>query len=103
MVTGETVTGKELAFSNKKHFKSYYKITVTDNGIGFEDQYKEDIFKIFQRLHANHFDGTGMGLAICKKIAEAHEGFIEATGIEGSGAKFTTYFPNRTGDNSLIN
>lgn len=95
MITCETVASKQLAFSNEKHFKNYYKITVADNGIGFDDQYKEEIFKIFQRLHANHYDGSGMGLAICKKIAEAHEGFIEATGIEASESKFTVYFPQQ--------
>ncbi len=77
----------------KKNSKVYYKITTVDNGIGFNPAYKNDILKIFQRLNANQYQGTGVGLAICKKIVEAHGGVMEADGKENGGATFTTYFP----------
>jgi two-component system, chemotaxis family, sensor kinase Cph1 len=77
----------------KKNSKIYYKITTIDNGIGFNSAYKNDILKIFQRLHGNQYLGTGMGLAICKKIVEAHGGVMEADGEENNGATFITYFP----------
>lgn len=67
---------------------------VSDNGIGFDPQYKERIFGVFQRLHGKaEYNGTGIGLAIVKKIVENHEGFIIATGESGKGARFDIYFP----------
>lgn len=69
-------------------------IEVSDNGIGFETQYAESIFNIFTRLH-NHnlYKGSGVGLALCKKIMQTHEGAITAMGEEGKGAVFMLYFP----------
>jgi len=73
---------------------SYHRIIVADNGIGFDKQYSERIFQVFQRLHGKHeYPGTGIGLAICKKIVENHNGFITASGVEGEGAVFTIYIP----------
>ncbi len=72
----------------------YYKLTISDNGIGFSNEYKERIFTIFQRLNdGGKFEGTGIGLAICRKIAENHNGRIEASGVEGEGAEFSVYLP----------
>lgn len=72
----------------------YYKIIFKDNGIGFDSQYAEKIFLLFNRLHnKNEFSGTGIGLAICKKIVENHKGFIFADGQIDSGATFTIYLP----------
>lgn len=72
----------------------YHKFNISDNGIGFEPQYKEQIFGLFQRLHgSSEFEGTGIGLAICKKIAENHRGIITATSEIGRGATFTVYIP----------
>ena len=73
--------------------KYYYCVMVSDNGIGFNENYKEDIFKIFHRLHSNEYKGTGIGLAICKKIMEVHDGFIEVSSEEGKGTNFALYFP----------
>lgn len=88
------VTCEKLAWASQKTFKSYYKISVIDNGKGFNTAYKEKVFKIFQRLHSStEFMGTGIGLSICKKIAELHGGNIEAHGVEGEGATFSVYFP----------
>ncbi len=83
-------------FKNNK----YYKVTVTDNGIGFDNEYAEKIFLIFQRLHGrSEFEGTGLGLAICKKIVDNHQGFITAKGELDKGAVFTVYLPDNEIDN----
>ncbi|SEI65603.1 Bacteriophytochrome (light-regulated signal transduction histidine kinase) [Dyadobacter sp. SG02] len=72
----------------------YHAISFQDNGIGFEAEYESRIFDIFQRLHPAHkYPGTGIGLAICKKIMENHKGFIVARSVFGEGSVFTIYFP----------
>ncbi|MBA3680951.1 MAG: CHASE3 domain-containing protein [Bacteroidetes bacterium] len=83
---------------NPKH-KKYYCIFVKDNGIGFELQYLRQIFIIFQRLHGrSEYEGTGIGLAICKRIVENHEGFITAESEVGKGTTFIVGLPT----NNLI-
>ncbi|MBK7652412.1 MAG: hypothetical protein IPJ20_19170 [Flammeovirgaceae bacterium] len=73
---------------------SYLQIIVEDNGIGFSDQYKEKIFNIFQRLHGRlDYEGTGIGLAICRKIVSNHRGYILATSEEQFGSKFIVILP----------
>ncbi|WP_395063425.1 CHASE3 domain-containing protein [Flavobacterium sp.] len=77
-----------------KNKDKYYKITVKDNGIGFEQEYADKIFILFNRLHnKNQYDGTGIGLAICKKIVENHKGYIFAEGNPNEGSLFTVYLP----------
>jgi hypothetical protein len=72
----------------------YYKISVTDNGLGFEQQYAESIFLLFHRLHnKTEYPGSGIGLSICKKIVENHNGFIIAEGKPGIGSVFTFFLP----------
>lgn len=72
----------------------YWKITIADNGIGFDQQYEFKIFELFQRLHGrNEYEGTGIGLAICNKIVHNHNGFIVAAGQPGIGAEFIIYLP----------
>jgi light-regulated signal transduction histidine kinase (bacteriophytochrome) len=67
---------------------------ITDNGIGFENQYKDRIFQVFQRLHAkNEYDGTGIGLSIVKKIVETHGGIITASGEPNKGSTFDIFLP----------
>ena len=69
-------------------------IKVADNGIGFEQQFKDQIFVIFQRLHSrNEYEGTGIGLATCRKIVERHQGLIDAIGIQGEGSTFLITLP----------
>ncbi len=76
------------------HNKDYYSISVSDNGIGFEEKYADHIFVIFKRLHNNNdFEGTGIGLAICKKIVDKHNGFIFASSKPGKGSVFTVALP----------
>lgn len=73
----------------------YHRIDVTDNGIGFEQQYADRIFEVFQRLHGkNQYAGTGIGLAICQKVAANHGGAITASSLGGQGATFSVYFPS---------
>jgi PAS domain S-box-containing protein len=79
----------------------YYDISFTDNGIGFNQNNAEQIFDIFQRLHSkNEYQGTGIGLAMCKKICENHGGTIYAESSPGKGAKFHVILPNP--ENRLI-
>ncbi|MCF6141319.1 ATP-binding protein [Flavobacterium sp. K77] len=89
-ISAEKVNSKRSNFV----LKEFYKIIVKDNGKGFDAAYEEKVFKIFQRLHSQtEFMGTGIGLSICKKIVELHDGYIEAEGIDGVGATFSVYFP----------
>jgi len=72
----------------------YYEIVVKDNGIGFGEQFNESIFNVFTRLHnQQEYNGTGIGLALCKKIMQIHNGYIKAQGTE-DGAEFILGFPN---------
>jgi len=72
----------------------YCRIHVTDNGIGFDQKDSEQIFSIFKRLHFNsEFEGTGIGLAICKKIADQHSGFISARSKINEGSTFIVSLP----------
>jgi signal transduction histidine kinase len=72
----------------------YAKIEIHDNGIGFSQEYAEQIFNIFQRLHGKEeFAGTGIGLAMCRRIMQNHNGQITASSQEGTGTTFTIIIP----------
>jgi signal transduction histidine kinase len=86
--------GQELTFNDAIQGQKYCLIEVRDNGIGFDAADAEKIFDIFQRLNPRSaFEGTGIGLAICKKIVENHSGFISAEGMPESGSTFTIALP----------
>ncbi|MBD3410870.1 MAG: PAS domain S-box protein [Ignavibacteriales bacterium] len=71
-------------------------VEIEDNGVGFDNQYRERIFEAFRRLHSRErFEGSGVGLALCRKIVERHGGAIVAEGQENQGAKFTVALPER--------
>lgn len=72
----------------------YYRIFVKDNGIGFQQKYAEQIFDMFKRLHVHtEYEGTGIGLALCRQIMEKHNGYINAVSTENEGATFIVSFP----------
>ncbi len=88
--------GYGIGFDNEKlkPKNKYCHITISDNGIGFKQEYSQKIFEVFQRLHGkNEYNGTGIGLAIVKKIIENHEGIISANSELNKGATFNIYIP----------
>lgn len=85
---------EHLVVNSSEKSKDYYKISISDNGIGFDQKYAYKIFEIFQRLHGkNEYSGTGIGLSICKKIVENHKGFIKAKSELDKGSTFDIYLP----------
>jgi len=93
-IASEINLGEDLAEEKLIPAKKYCHIKVSDNGIGFEAQYNKKIFEVFQRLHGrDRYNGTGIGLAIVKKIVENHNGIITASGIHNEGASFDIYIP----------
>jgi PAS domain S-box-containing protein len=87
-------TAAEIRDVNLKYGVAYHKIQFCDNGIGMDPENTEKIFSIFQRLHRkNEYAGTGIGLAMCKKIVQNHNGEINAAGSTNEGAKFNVYLP----------
>lgn len=95
-ISGEKIPASQVTQEYKftPRYKFYVKITVSDNGIGFDKKYSEQIFNVFQRLHGkNEFEGTGIGLAICKKIVSHHGGLILAESKENEGSDFIIILP----------
>ncbi|MDB5209927.1 MAG: domain S-box protein, partial [Sediminibacterium sp.] len=93
-ITGKNITYSKLNIENLSPRKTYCHIRITDNGIGFEKKFNEKIFEVFQRLHdKDKYIGTGIGLAIVKKIVDNHNGIITATGVLNKGATFNIYIP----------
>ena len=84
--------------------KDHFTIVVEDNGIGFDEDYLDRIFRPFQQLHdrKGQYGGTGMGLAVCRKIAELHDGTLTARSIPGIGSIFTVSLPIRKSREGLI-
>ena len=80
----------------------HIRVAIKDNGIGFEPEYAQKIFNAFERLHSkDQFEGTGLGLALCKKIAERHHGSIEALGKKDDGAEFIIMLPIRQATDTI--
>lgn len=93
-VSCDTKNALELDLPIANGASEFYVIAVTDNGIGFDNQYRQQIFEAFKRLHSkDKFLGTGIGLAICKTIIENHNGWIDATSDPELGTTFLLYFP----------
>jgi PAS domain S-box-containing protein len=94
-IRSEYVNGKDIhdveAIARNRH---YIKIIFSDNGIGFDQKFAEKVFSIFQRLHADkRIEGTGIGLAVCKKIVENHQGYITVSSEPKKGTTFFIYLP----------
>jgi PAS domain S-box-containing protein len=93
-IRARQVSGDQLGITGAIKHMIYWEISIEDNGIGFEQQFEDKIFELFQRLHPKtDYIGTGIGLAICKKIMNNHHGFIAAKGMSGQGSIFTVYLP----------
>jgi len=93
-IKSRIVSGSELQNEKLLTTGNYCHITFQDNGIGFDPEHSEKIFGVFQRLHGREiYDGTGIGLAIVKKIVENHNGIITATAAPMEGALFNIYIP----------
>lgn len=87
--------GEAMKLEGLDKQRPYYQLEFSDNGIGFDQRYAEQIFTIFQRLHTRHeYSGTGIGLALCKKIALNHQGNIFAHSGSGQGATFNVFLPS---------
>ncbi len=95
-ISSYSIKGDRTIHPFLENDRMYCHITVSDNGIGFEPAFSEQIFRLFQRLHGKtEYPGTGIGLAICKKIIENHHGVIFAEGHPGTGATFIMYIPQQ--------
>lgn len=94
IINSSIAKGNQLSNEHLIPEKKYCHITIKDNGIGFEPEYSDRIFEVFQKLHSKEmFKGTGIGLAIVKKIVDNHNGVITATSNLGEGATFNIYLP----------
>jgi light-regulated signal transduction histidine kinase (bacteriophytochrome) len=101
-ITGDIVHGSQIKEAGANKSISYSMICVSDNGIGFEPKYSAKIFELFQRLHSkNVYSGTGIGLALCKKIVQNLGGLITAESQPGKGATFKFYLPYRLPEKSV--
>jgi signal transduction histidine kinase len=96
-IFSDQIKGIDIPGLNKdKYSEDFCRIFIRDNGIGFDMQYSSQIFLAFKRLHTyDQFEGTGIGLSICKKIIERHNGFITADSEEQKGSTFIITLPVR--------
>lgn len=94
-IYGHKIKGSEIAgITANRAQESFYCIFVRDNGIGFEQKYADEIFTLFKRLNSyDKFEGTGIGLSICKKIVDKHGGHISVTSKTGEGSTFVIALP----------
>ena len=93
-ISSSMISSNELNNQKLQPDKSYYLIVVRDNGIGFDARFSERIFEVFQKFHNKElYGGSGMGLAVVKKIVENHNGIITATSELNKGATFNIYIP----------
>jgi signal transduction histidine kinase len=90
----ETVASLPPGYMTANPQQLFWEISIKDNGIGFEEKYLDRVFGMFQRLHGKgRYEGSGMGLAICKRVTDNHQGYITARSQPGQGATFLVYLP----------
>ncbi|MBN2581370.1 MAG: PAS domain S-box protein [Pirellulales bacterium] len=95
-VSGRYLRGRNEGPAKSQPGEEYCRILVEDNGIGFEEKHCDRIFGVFQRLHPRDvYEGTGIGLAVCRRIVERHGGQIAAQGLLGQGSRFEIFLPIR--------
>ncbi len=95
-IRAEIIKGQFAGTPEEAPYAEQCQITIQDNGIGFEEKYHEKIFAVFQRLHGrNEYEGTGVGLAVCRRITDRHGGSITARSQPGQGASFVITLPVR--------
>jgi len=93
-ISSSVINGIDIPETKESKYRKYHRITISDNGIGFDPKYASTIFTLFQRLHdKTEYTGTGIGLAICKKIVENHNGIISAESNVNEGSSFHIYIP----------
>lgn len=103
VVNIKSETQQASADNNKKQEQKYCRIYIQDNGIGFDQKYSEEIFGMFKRLHLNtEYEGTGIGLALCKKIVEEHNGYISAKSKVNEGSTFIISLPLKQPEAQVI-
>ncbi len=94
-ISSKIINSSEVILQGVPNGRKYLEISVADNGIGFEEKYSSKIFELFQRLHSKDtYSGTGIGLALCKKIVENMNGHITAKSQPGKGSVFNIYLPS---------
>jgi signal transduction histidine kinase len=94
-ITAKIIKGNDMPGFSLDKSNDHLLLTFKDNGIGFEQKFAEKIFAIFQRLHNDkNISGTGIGLALCKKIVENHHGTISVESVPQKGTSFFIYLPN---------
>lgn len=90
-----------ITVAGEKRADGFVSYSVTDNGVGFDMNYVGKLFQVFQRLHhADEFNGTGIGLALTKRIIDRHGGAIRAEGTLGKGARFSFELPDNKGNDA---
>jgi PAS domain S-box-containing protein len=93
-IQGQVLESHDINSPSDLEITQWYQITIADNGIGFEEKYVDRIFNVFQRLHnRDTYEGTGVGLAICRKIVERHHGELTAHSVLGTGSTFMITLP----------
>ncbi len=103
-VYAEPPSNSEQNFSHGQNNDGMCQIIFEDNGVGFDEKYNDRIFKVFQRLYSgNEYEGVGVGLAICQKIVEQHNGAITAKSIPGTGSKFIITLPIKQEMRDVVN
>ena len=102
-INAERLNGHESPGEPVDSVITWYRVDVTDNGIGFDEKYLDRVFQMFQRLHGRgSYEGAGIGLAVCKKIMDRHGGNITATSTPGEGATFSVTLPTRQATDGRI-